>query len=156
MNEEMEVDDTGGSSDSSSSDESVVFSTAEVFVEYPFPRVITTHAYCCLCFAKTDGLPKVPLKARTQAFKVKKVYIPQNNRCCRSHLLGDRFYELDLARLIPYSNTSSIGASEIAHFMEALSEQTEKPLFDTVRDVDVRDTVKSLHWVILGEYDRIT
>lgn len=96
-----------------------------------------THKYCCVCYSTEGGLVVIPLQARLHTFKVKRVYIPRCNRCCRSHLVGNRLKESDLDLLRPFSNTSSVEASEIVHFINSMSERIDETLFDTVANLSM-------------------
>lgn len=133
---------SGGSSTSSSqsSGGSVVFAREQEvkeFIELPFPRVVSTHAYCFLCKQRAVGLVRVPFHARMQIFKQKELYVPKENRCCPEHLIKDRLYTSDLVLLKKCSNTSLIESDEVKRFIFALAQNTDKSLFDAVGDLSL-------------------
>ncbi|KAF5303668.1 hypothetical protein FQA39_LY09915 [Lamprigera yunnana] len=90
------------------------------YTTMPFLQTASTHACCCLCFAKTQ-LTTIPEQARLQAFNLKRVYIPQGNRCCQDHLIKNRFYESELEKIKPVTNECQIPKGELTKFIESLS-----------------------------------
>jgi len=96
-------------------------------IEVPIQRTISTHKYCCLCSATTN-LSVIPEEARMQSYIKTKIYIPVSNRCCRHHLIKNRFYDEDLGLLKVYSNSSSLSASELTKMMGSLSIKCDSSL----------------------------
>ena len=80
-------------------------------IELHIQRTIATHKYCCLC-SSTMNLTTIPEDARMQSYIQKNIYIPQGNRCCRIHIIKNRFCEEDLKLLKVHSNTTSVTALE--------------------------------------------
>jgi len=100
-------------------------------IEVPIQRTISTHKYCCLCSATTN-LSVIPEEARMQSYIKTKIYIPVSNRCCRHHLIKNRFYDEDLGLLKVYSNSSSLSASELTKMMGSLSIKCDSSLYDKI------------------------
>lgn len=87
-------------------------------------RTVATHKYCCVCNENKD-LIVVPLKARLQSYTKRKIFIPKGNRCCRKHIILDRFFEEDLNSIKVYSTTSSIETSDLQLMFEKLAISSE-------------------------------
>lgn len=100
-------------------------------VEMPFNRVLISHAYCFICKSKTD-LHDVPFAARMQVFVKRRIFIPKRNRCCSKHLIKNRFYENEVDEIQIFSNESSIEVTEVAAFMEKLSDEVNFQLHDYI------------------------
>ncbi|KAH0546708.1 hypothetical protein KQX54_014027 [Cotesia glomerata] len=101
-------------------------------------RTISTHGYCCLC-NNTIDLTVIPQKALMQSFIKRRVFIPDGNRCCRSHLINKRFYDeaLDLIRV--HSNWTRISSVELSNMMENFSVECDSTLLDKMDDYRVSD-----------------
>ena len=111
------------------------FEIEQEYVHLPFPRVVATHRYCFVCHKNTQrGSTVVPMEARMQAFKIRQLFIPSGNRCCREHLLKNKFFSCELDRLQPFSNMSCIEASEVTKFIEALSANIDQSIADSIED----------------------
>jgi len=107
-------------------------------IEVPIQRTISTHKYCCLCSATTN-LSVIPEEARMQSYIKTKIYIPVSNRCCRHHLIKNRFYDEDLGLLKVYSNSSSLSASELTKMMGSLSIKCDSSLYDKIGDYSLSE-----------------
>lgn len=108
-------------------------SSEEDFVILPFKRVVSTHKYCVLCNSKTN-IKTIPIEARYQAFVKRKIFIPKGDRCCPQHLIKNKFFEDELARLRVYSNTSVLSSEEVSLFLDLLSARVDAPLFNQIGD----------------------
>lgn len=102
-------------------------------VEIPIQRTISIHKYCCLCSAAMN-LTVILEEVRMQSYIKMKIHIPAGNRCCRTHLIKDRFYDEDLGLLKVYSNSSSVSPSELSKMMESLSIKCYSILYDKLGD----------------------
>ncbi|KMQ85209.1 reverse transcriptase-7, partial [Lasius niger] len=100
-------------------------------VEMPFNRVFISHAYCFICKSKTD-LHDVPYAAQMQVFVKRRIFIPKRNRCCSKHLIKNRFYEDEVDQIQIFSNESSIEITELAAFMEKLSDEVDFQFHDHI------------------------
>ena len=66
--------------------------TEDETIKMPFQRVTSTKYYCYICKSKMD-LRDFPLNARLQVFIKRGLFIPYRNRCCKIHMIKNRFYE---------------------------------------------------------------
>lgn len=73
-----------------------------------------------------------------QSYVKMKIHIPSENRCCRTHLIKDRFYDEDLVFLKIYSNSSNISPSELSKMMENLTIKCDS-LYDKVEDYSLSE-----------------
>lgn len=103
-------------------------------IEMPYPRVIVTHKYCFVCGA-TKGITTVPLQARREAFSKRRLFIPENNRCCQIHLIKKKLYEETLEQLRPYSNSSLMTADDLKKIIEYFTARSESTVSDRVGDL---------------------
>lgn len=121
-------------------------------IEMPFPRVVSTHKHCFLCYSSSTTIT-VPSQARLQAFQKRKLFIPKGNRCCPTHLINGRFYSDDLARLKIHAGTSMIEVSDLTFFLNDLSNAHE--LKQQIGDGTLSDqrlkTLTGLNYVNLNE-----
>jgi len=78
----------------------------------------------------------VPFETRQQAF-VKRLLVPKDNRCCRSHLIKKRLYEEDLAKLSIYSHTSHVSVDDLQTFLEYFAVRSEITMKDKVGDLSL-------------------
>lgn len=77
------------------------------------------------------NLTIIPEEARIQSYIKNKIYIPDGNRCYRSHLIKNRIFEEDLRLLKVYSNTANMTTSKLSKIMEILS-LCDSTLFDKI------------------------
>ena len=89
-------------------------------IELEIQRTVSTHKYCFVC-SRIKDLVVISEEARLQCFTKRKVYIPEGNRCCRSHLIKNRLYDSDIDHIKIYSNSSTLSAKELTKFMGNLS-----------------------------------
>lgn len=133
---------TASVSQSSSSDPSFLphtHSSADVeLVELPFPRVVSTHGYCFLCGSSTYII-SVPIQARLQVFQNRKIFVPNGNRCCPSHLIKGKFYIEDLKMIEIHFNTSNIEVPDLTNFMNELSNNCNLELKHRIGDGTLSD-----------------
>jgi len=113
-------------------------------IEIPIQRTISTYKYCCLCSATTN-LSVIPEETRMQSYIETKIHIPVRNRCCRHHLIKNRFYDEDLGLLKVYSNSSSLSASELTKMMKSLSIKYDSSLYDKIVLQFFRETTSCLY-----------
>ncbi|GAB1860851.1 THAP domain-containing protein 9 [Camponotus japonicus] len=118
-------------------------------IEVEIQRTVSTHKYCCICSA-TKNITVIPEEARMQSFIKMRLYIPAGNRCCRTHLIKNRFYEEDLSCLRVYSNSSNLSASELTKMMKNLSIKCDSTLYDKIGDFSLSEkqlfTFTGLTW----------
>lgn len=107
-------------------------------IEVPIQRTVSTHKYCCLCSAATN-LTVIPEEARMQSYINMKIHIPTGNRCCRTHLIKNRFYDEDLGLLKVYSNSSSVSPLELSKMMESLAIKCDSTLYDKLGDYSLSE-----------------
>lgn len=100
-------------------------------VEMPFNRVAISHGYYFICKSRID-LHNVPFATRMQVFTKRRIFIPKRNRCCSRHLIKSRFYEDEVHQMQIFSNESSIEITELATFMEKLSDEANLQLHDYI------------------------
>ena len=101
-------------------------------IEIPLHRTISTHKYCCICSA-INNLTVVPQEARMQSYIKMGIYvwyIPGNNRCCRSHLIKQRFFDEDINLLKVHSNSTRVSPSELTKMMQNLTIKCDATLYD--------------------------
>lgn len=103
------------------------------FIYVHIPRVVSTHKYCCIC-RSTTNLMRVPFEARYEAYTNIGIFIPEDNRCCCTHIIGKNFYNDELVHLRVVSNTSKMNSKEVAHFLKSLSERAGMSLFDKIEN----------------------
>lgn len=94
----------------------------EEFVELPIRMVVATHRYCLIC-RNANGTV-----ARKQCYTRRQLYIPKGYRCCKHHLIKDRFFEEEMSNLKPQFNTSHITISEITEIMEDMAIRGESAI----------------------------
>lgn len=92
-------------------------------IEIGLQRVVATERRCFVC-GSTATRPKVPPRARQQAFLNRRVYIPKNNRCCPEHLTRGKFYADVLSQLSVASNSSMLETEEVKEYMELISQDS--------------------------------
>ena len=109
------------------------------FVSLPFKRVRATHKYCFIYGITGNSARLVPLLARVHCFTKTRIFIPRNNRCCRTHLLKNRFYDDELKNLHVHSHTSSISIDEVSQFLDQLCTAADKPLLADMGDYTMRE-----------------
>ena len=148
------------STPSSFSDPSYVFhknditESTEQFVEMPFCRVISSHGYCFICDSSRE-IVVIPFEARQQVFTKSKIFIPKGNRCCQSHLIGNRFFEDELLRMRIHSTTSNVEVKDLHQFLVNLSIQSDITITDKVGDFSLSEerleVFTGLNWESLIE-----
>lgn len=111
----------------------------EVRFEVQMQRVIATHRYCFICHSETD-LQRVSLETRCLVYKSTNIYIPEGNRCCRSHVIGNYLFEDVLSQLRVVSSTSNITDKELSSFLRSLSGQVNISLFNNISGSGICDT----------------
>lgn len=104
--------------------------------------VATTHKYCCVCY-ETQDLTVVPKQARVQSYVKKRIYIPEDNRCCRAYLIKNHFFYEELSRLRIYSNYTKLKISDLSELLEGLSIECDSTIFDKIEDFSLSD--KQIH-----------
>lgn len=107
-------------------------------IEMPFPRVVSTKAYCIICKSK-DDIHDVPKEARIQAFVKRRIFIPRRSRCCYKHLIKNRFYEDEVQALVPFEHKSFIEASEIKDFVNHLANEVDSRLHDQIGNCQISE-----------------
>lgn len=107
-------------------------------IEVQIQRTVSTHKYCCICSA-IKNIIVIPEEARMQSFIKLRLHIPAGNRCCRTHLIRNRFYDEDLNRLRVYSNSSNLSASELTKMMESLSIKCDSTLYDEIGEFSLSE-----------------
>lgn len=103
------------------------------YVTLQILRTVATHKYCCVCNGNKD-LIVVPLKARMQSYTKRKIFIPKGNRCCKKHIILDRFFQEDLNSIRVYSTTSTIETSDLQFMFEKLAISSEAGIIGKVAD----------------------
>ena len=103
-----------------------------------FARTVNTHAYCFLCKSR-ENIGSVPLNARLQVFIKKRIFIPYNNRCCKNHLIKNRFYKDLLHNIVPISNESSIQTNELGKFLDCLSDKVDDSILGNIKECSMSD-----------------
>ena len=61
-------------------------------MKFRFKELFRHKNIVVFVFKKKD-LTVIPEEARTQSHVKQKIYIPAGNRCCREHLIKNRFYD---------------------------------------------------------------
>uniref|UniRef100_A0A6P7GRD0 Uncharacterized protein LOC114329946 n=3 Tax=Diabrotica virgifera virgifera TaxID=50390 RepID=A0A6P7GRD0_DIAVI len=110
----------------------------EECIELPFPRPISTHKYCFLC-GKSTIIVNVPFNARKQVFTSKKIFIPDGNRCCSTHLIKKRFFEDEINNIQVYTHYSSIKKSDVIKLLENLRVDIDKELTDKIGECSLSE-----------------
>ena len=105
----------------------------EEYVHMQIARTVSTHKYCCLCH-KAQDLTIVPQEARIQSYVKKKIFIAEGNRCCREHLIKNRFFDRDLGLLRTYSNFTELKVSELSLLLQGLSVECDTTILDRIGD----------------------
>ncbi|KYN10894.1 hypothetical protein ALC57_16958 [Trachymyrmex cornetzi] len=138
---ENEIDQSQSTSDDPTINIQLKLEVEESSIErinVPIQRTVSIHKYCCLCSATTN-LSVILEEARMQSYTKIKIHIPAGNRCCRHHLIKNRFYNEDLGLLKVYSNSSSLSASELTKMMESLSIKCDSSLYDNIGDYSLSE-----------------
>nr|XP_034192559.1 uncharacterized protein LOC117609911 [Osmia lignaria] len=102
-------------------------------IEVPFSRVVTSHLYCFVCGSKR-GIINVPFETRKQVFAMRRLYVPEGNRCCPSHLLNKRLYHNIIERLDIHSNSSLVEANELRNYFELIATSSDSEIENKVGD----------------------
>lgn len=132
------------STESNSSTFSMIETIPVEKVSMSFSRTIATHAYCFMCKSVED-LQDVPFDARMQVFVKRQIFIPRRNRCCKKHLIKNRFYTEDLSTIEIVTYESLIETSELGKFLGALSDRVDSRFLDQFSDVHMsEERVKAL------------
>lgn len=108
-------------------------------IQLGLQRTVSTHRYCFICDSTSNGLQTVPKKARLQAYTIRKIYIPTENRCCSSHLINGQFYEDDLNSLVVYSTTAAVSVKEITELFGFLNTEKQLPLIEKIINKSISD-----------------
>ncbi|XP_044578872.1 uncharacterized protein LOC123261347 [Cotesia glomerata] len=103
------------------------------FVELGFPRIISTHKYCCLC-GLSANITIVPFEARKQVFSTTRLFIPEGNRCCKDHIIKKRFYDEEINNFRIYSNTSVFEVRDLEKLLGQLAIGTDSSIIDKIGD----------------------
>ncbi|XP_044586031.1 uncharacterized protein LOC123266063 [Cotesia glomerata] len=103
------------------------------FVELGFPRIISTHKYCCLC-GLSANITIVPFEARKQVFSTRRLFIPEGNRCCKDHIVKKRFYDEEINTFRIYSNTSVFEVRDLEKLLGQLAIGTDSSIIDKIGD----------------------
>ena len=74
-----------------------------------------------------------------KVFIKKRIFIPYNNRCCKNHLIKNRFYEDVLHDIIPISNESSIQTNELRKFLDCLSDKVDDSILGNIKECSMSD-----------------
>ncbi|KAK0169301.1 hypothetical protein PV328_012231, partial [Microctonus aethiopoides] len=101
------------------------------FVELGFPRIITTHKYCCVC-GSLQNKAVIPFEARQQVFSTRRIFIPDGNRCCKDHLIKRRFYDEDIYKLRIHSNSSVIEVRDLEKLLGQLAISSDSSIIDQI------------------------
>lgn len=109
------------------------------YIELPFKRVLSTHKYCFLCGSTVNKIVTVPFEVSLHVFARRRVFIPNGNRCCPSHLLKQRFFEEDLNRLSIYSNSSTLDIEEVEKFLEQMLIHMNASIFNKIGDFSLSE-----------------
>ncbi|XP_066253417.1 uncharacterized protein [Euwallacea similis] len=122
---------------SEDSDDSETDDTLSLKIDCTF----ATDKYCIICAGNiTSNLMLIPEKARCQSYAKRKLFIPVGDRCYRSYIIFDSFFEEDLMKIKVYSNISEITSKELPCMMENLAISCDKSLFDQVSDFSMPET----------------
>ncbi|XP_068993908.1 uncharacterized protein [Neodiprion pinetum] len=97
----------------------------------------SVNSQILLSFYSSSPIVTVPSEARLQAFQERKIFIPQGNRCCPTHLMKKKFYSDDLAALKIHAGNSMIKVSDLTFFLNDLSNGQE--LKHQIRDGTLSD-----------------
>lgn len=62
------------------------------------------------------------------------IKIPNGNRCCKDHLIKNRFYEDQIAHLDVVSHSSSLELNDLTKLLTSLSISCDTPIIDSVGD----------------------
>jgi len=108
-----------------------------------------------VCY-KTQDLTVVPKQARIQSYIKKKIYIPEGNRCCKAHLIKNRFFDEELSRLRVYSNSTKLKSFELSELLESLSIECDTMILDRVGDFSLSEEQIHLFTGLMGKCYRIT
>ncbi|XP_057329865.1 uncharacterized protein LOC130670476 [Microplitis mediator] len=108
------------------------------FVELGFPRIISTHKYCCLC-GSSANIIIVPFEARKQVFSKRRLFIPEGNRCCKDHIIKKRFYDEDINSFRIYSNTSVFEVRDLEKLLGQLAIGTDSSIIDKIGDHSISE-----------------
>lgn len=97
----------------------------------------SSHKYCIVCKKQANSRVKlsvIPLKARTQAFIDKAIFIDSKARCCPFHLLHQYFKEDSLNQIKAKYNQSYMNRTDIVTLLQnvraTLSQKSSRLSFD--------------------------
>ena len=86
-----------------------------------------------------ENIGSVPLNARLQVFIKKGIFIPYNNKCCKNHLIKNRFYEDLLHNIVPISNELSIQTNKLEKFLDCLSDKVDDSIHGNIKKCSMSD-----------------
>lgn len=101
-------------------------------------RTVAMHKYCCLC-SSANNITIIPEEAWMQCYIKKKIFIPNGNRCCKTHLIRNRIYEDDLNLVKAYSNTTSLRASDLSKIMQTLTIKCDSTIYDKIGEFSISE-----------------
>lgn len=107
-------------------------------IELMISRTVSTHKYCCLCSKKTN-ITTVPQIARVQAYTMRKIFIPKGNRCCRDHLIKNRFFDNCLNDLRAYSPSSVFDLTDLTTILGLLGNDAKNTMFTSIGNFSLSD-----------------
>ena len=130
--------------------------TETEYVNMQFQRVVSTHKYCFVC-GSTKSIINAPSEARKQAFVLRRLYIPNGNRCCPTHLIKKRLYAEHLSNLRVHSNSTLIEINELRNYFEFMSIKCDSNIKDKIGDFGtLRGTSSSFYGINLGNHNTTT
>ena len=130
-------DDSDTEIESGSEDEPM--SQDESQVRLDVESTISYHQKCILKVCDTrNSITEVPKRARVQALRCRRLFIPRGARCCKAHLRGERF-KIDVLESIPRNeNITTYKESNVRDMLNMLLESNKGHWFDQMDDRSLR------------------
>lgn len=109
-------------------------------VTIPFKRTTKSKKYCIIC-KKTMPLVVVPAEGKLQIFIKQGLIIQGPVRCCKRHLRGKYFKNIDENRIQSASDSTILSSSEVTELLNHLRSYARRDLLDfntpgTLSDID--------------------
>ncbi|XP_075681005.1 uncharacterized protein LOC142646305 [Dermatophagoides pteronyssinus] len=115
-----------------------VHQNPELF-EVPYFRSVSTHAYCFICSGSSD-LKSIPLEARLQVFRMRQVFVPANNVCCKRHMIGKLLHDDEVGNIRIASDRCEMSRVEMNIFPNSLSPNFRGSIFENLANRTISDT----------------
>lgn len=84
-----------------------------------------TQNSCFLC-GKKSGRSRIPATALMQAWRIRRIKIPRENRCCSEHLVNGKLTPMSLQLINPSKEYTTMSAEAVTEFIHDLTDEISK------------------------------